>query len=575
MRSLFAYATRARYRSFRAVFVVIGTIVLLLILSLAYVTPDLNISAAGIDTLNSISDSVLFKPIDIYVSPKSRTAFKFSLDHDYIVSIATITKYGSQCQIDSFDDVPFYDFQQSMTPRGMNIESYSGGKTISAHTTHQIPLTAGTHTIVFISIDQGVACHSVLYLYPAEIPVDLSVNKIEVGKTYTRTLLVGHVDSYYMDLTKAPQTVAVQVTPTKDKKLRPVVRLYGPDGRVLATDTYNEDIGNSLLYSILLETEGRYTITIQDWNLSSTGDYRLVVGHMSALNLNVGDVKGSYLPYSGSQFWTVNVIPTDLTLERNNIRCVAYSLIADRPAPTLPPSEPSGLNFQFRTSVGSQPGIYVITAANDSAQSGGQYIFGCANVGRHDTVGIGGSLRFKGDYFTRFLPAMAKSSAEFALQTSTNRRMHLELRLGNDLIGQDTGANPTFTVVFPKDGIYTLIGRGAPGTSPAVVAQTISIKWTNNKLSVYQPVQPAGTSPIKPTSESTPAQADGNTRTQDSESPGSSEVPSDGAEEASSPNQIVTFVSILFVVSSASAIVLAIILVRMNRHGRATNRRQK
>jgi len=82
--------------------------------------------------------------------------------------------------------------------------------------------------------------------------------------------------------------------------------------------------------------------------------------------------------------------------------------------------------------------------------------------------------------------------------------MQLELWYEEELIAHAAGRHPSFDVVFPENGIYTVIGRGAPGTSPEVVYQDISIEWINNVLPSSDEVEPTPTVDPTPTTELSP-----------------------------------------------------------------------
>nr|NIM48097.1 S8 family serine peptidase [Gemmatimonadales bacterium]NIN10058.1 S8 family serine peptidase [Gemmatimonadales bacterium]NIQ98709.1 S8 family serine peptidase [Gemmatimonadales bacterium]NIS63587.1 S8 family serine peptidase [Gemmatimonadales bacterium] len=133
-----------------------------------------------------------------------------------------------------------------------------------------------------------------------EIPVVFTIgNAIAVGAELTATLVYGTRDRYRFDGT-AGQVVdvallgdAVSVTPLDD----PFVRLYHPDGRLLA---FNDDAWlaggglNSLIPSVELPVDGTYVIEAGAYYDDDGGDYLLKVrssGPILAVDLNFGLVR--------------------------------------------------------------------------------------------------------------------------------------------------------------------------------------------------------------------------------------------------------------------------------------------
>ena len=445
------------------------------------------------------SGLTFYESIDIYVPAGKSGDFHFDLDNSTAIGIVVIGGDSSiSCHLESIDGKELYKLRDAAPP-GICFVWWSTGLI-------QVPLQTGRHVIRFDNGSQDSECHSVLYMYPIGVPINEGVNEVAIGNTYEQRLAIGSVNVHLFQVTDAPRTINIYSVPVPDSHLQPVLRLYPPDGMIDAIELYNPKTRGTHLSDIRLTSNGWYAITVQDWNHDSAGEYQLAVVDTPPLVLNVGEAKYESLPYFGLQEWMLNIEPDDLP--RGNVECIAYSLVAGHPTPYIAGSLRSATNFQSRDSISAQPGTYEIAVFSNSMEnsggSGGIYVLGCADVGQHRTIGIGGDFRFKGDYFTRFLPAIAGLSALFSLRTDTNRNMQLELWYEEELIAHAAGRHPSFDVVFPENGIYTVIGRGAPGTSPEVVYQDISIEWINNVLPSSDEVEPTPTVDPTPTTELSP-----------------------------------------------------------------------
>lgn len=434
-----------------------------------------------------------YEPIDIYVPAGKSGDFHFDLDNGTAIGIAVIRDDDIGCRLESIDGKEPYKLM-SDAPPGIFIAWFGAGSLI------QCPLQTGSHVIRFDNSYQDYECHSVLYIYTISVPNNEGINEVAIGNTYEQRLAAGSVNTHRFRVTDAPRTVSIYAVPTPNSDLQPILRLYRPDGMIGTIELYNPETQDTRLSGMRLTSNGWYMITVQDWNHHSAGEYRLAVVDTPPLVLNVGEVKLGSLPYFGPQEWTLNIEPDDLP--RGNVECIAYSLVGGQPTPYIDGSLRSETDFQSRDGISAQPGTYEIevfsNSMEDSEGAGGVYVLGCADVGHHRTIGIGGAFKFWGDYFTRFLPAIGGLSASFSLRTDTNRNMQLELWYEEELIAHAAGSHPSFNVVFPENGIYTLIGRGAPGTSPEIVNQQISIEWISNVLPPSDEVEPILT--VEPTS---------------------------------------------------------------------------
>jgi dipeptidyl aminopeptidase/acylaminoacyl peptidase len=85
------------------------------------------------------------------------------------------------------------------------------------------------------------------------------------------------------------------------------------------------------------------------------------------------------------------------------------------------------------------------------------------------------------------MPAAAGSSATFRFIPTNNRKMVLKLSLGNRVIARAEGREPGFTVTFPADGVYTLVGENPAGVASDlrnVGAEEILVDWASDPAAI-------------------------------------------------------------------------------------------
>ncbi len=372
----------------------------------------------------------------------------------------------------------------------------------------QLALSAGEHTADFgvkakmdpVTFEYAptATCRSVFYGFEW-LPPDVESASITLGSAYEESLLAGQVNAYTLRVATVPLDIDIRVAARG--QLQPVVRFYDHLGRKVATGRYDAAGKATALTSLPVRSRGEYTITVQDWSLKGSGSYVLTVSKARPLAVNVGEARLMSLPFDGEQTWAVNVTPSDLA--GGPVKCAAYAT-ASGPALSFHESLDGAYTADWQGI--AEPGVHELTVF--ATRDGGPYVFGCASAGLHDVIYAGEARTellfsqagkptthrghaFYGDYFTRYMPAAAGLSATFRFVPTNDRKMVLELRLGSKLIARAEGREPSFTVTFPRDGVYTLVGQ-----NPAGVASDIR-NVGDEKILVDWAPDPAAKGPLR------------------------------------------------------------------------------